>query len=175
MSPNRDFPAGFKVKRIDGSSCHAMEENKLAATHDAIGNGCLLEHRSDGFTHPAQATSLTICGISAEYKAANAGGNILFEPLTGQEVLEAQVSSNDVAAQTDLKLNYDIIATAPDATTKQSLMEIDGTSGATTATLPIKITKVSEKIDVDGNALGGQVVVECRLNHGAFKSGVAGI
>ncbi len=164
-----DFPRGFiPIKGNARTNYYQMN-----ATHDAIGLYDLVEMRDDGCVHRAQASSVTVIGVAAEYKAANVTGEIAVydDP---DIIMEAQVDDATVSAQTDLGLAYDIVVTAPDSFGR-SQMEIDGSTQATTATLPIKITRVRSVIDSTGNSLGTNVAVECRFNQHYFKAGSVGI
>lgn len=168
---NVDFPRGFEVIRNGG----AIEYFDLAATHDAIGKNDLVELRSDGFAHRAQASSVTIVGVAQESKLANAGGQIAVQICTQQTVLRAQSDDATIDAQTDLNLNYDIVVGSP-TSLGFSVMEIDGSTGATTATLPIKVLRVEQIEQFDKtNTFGANVVVECKLNANAFNGGGAGV
>lgn len=167
---NVDFPRGFRPKKG-----HMKTEWYPIATNNAqIGQYDLLERRSDGFIHPAQASSVTIIGVAAASIPANTGGEV---PVYDDPCLifEAQTDDATVDAQTDLDLNYDIVASTPDSITGRSTMEIDGSTQAATATLPIKILRVLNVISQAGNALGANVAVECIINNHLLKStGVAG-
>lgn len=166
---NVDFPRGFTPKyRISGGTISLLSGD-LASTHDEIAKDDALERRSDGYIHRAQASSVTIIGVSAEYKAANTGGTIQFVP-ANDTVFEGQVDDSTVNAQTDLGQNYNIVATAPDSQGR-SQMEIDGDSQNTTATLPVQILRVSP-----GSELGANVLVEFVFNqHVLSGGGIAGI
>jgi hypothetical protein len=165
---NVDFPRGFQpIRRLDSGNFD-LQSNLISSSNTAIGKYDLLELRSDGFTWPAQAGSVTIVGVAAEAVAANTGGSINYYPTDGGLVLRAQVDDATVDAQTDLGLNYDIVATGP-ASTGISQMEIDGSTQATTATLPIKVLKVETVVTPTGNVLGANVVVECIVNQSAYK------
>lgn len=79
-----------------------------------------------------------------------------------------QASGSDIDAQTDLNLNYDILATAGDATFSQSRMELDSTTGAPTATLPLKLIDIDKRPD---NDFGDQVDCVVLINNHAYKGG----
>lgn len=144
-----------------------VEYADLSATNSAIGLYGLVERRADGFLDRVQATTLTLVGVAAAQYAANAGGTIAYYPIENLVML-AQVDDATVNAQTDFDLVYDIVTGAPNATTGRSIDEIDGSSQAATATLPIKILKVHAVIG-EANALGANVKVECIANQGVFK------
>lgn len=168
---NIDFPMGFKPRyRLGGGSINPIYLD-LGGSQGAIAKDDLLERRSDGYIYPAQASSTTIVGVAAETKSASATGKIgVFS--APDLVYEAQVDDATVNAQTDLDLNYDVTVTAP--VSGKSQMEIDGSTQAATATLPIKIIGVQTYNDGYENALGANVKVLCVLNQGIFKAGALG-
>lgn len=162
---NVDFPRGFIP--IDGSM--RTHNYPIASNNSQIGLYDLVERRSDGLIHPAQASSTTIIGSAAEAKAANAGGTLAVydDP---NLIFEAQMDEADADAQTDFDLNYNIVATTPNTTTGQSQMEIDSSTQAATATLPIKILRLRDVQTAAGNALGANAVFECIINNHVLKS-----
>lgn len=165
---NLNFPMGFvPIKYLSGRDLQ-VEQGNIAAANEAIYINDLLERRSDGLIHPAQAGSTTLIGVAAEYKAANATvSTVLYYPLEGL-VMKAQVSSTEIAVA-DLDLVYDITATTGDTTTKYSRMTITSGSGAATATLPIKVLKLYESKDREKNIQGSYMKVVCMANQGVTK------
>jgi len=167
---NLDYPNGFTI--IKG--WQVCNEYDLAAANSQIGEGDLIERHTDGYVRPAVATSTTIVGVAAESKAANSGGKLKVydDP---NAVFVAQADDANIAAQTDLRLNYDIVASAPNSISGRSTMEIDASTKAATATLPIKVLRLASVITKEGNALGANVKVECLINNHLLKStGVVG-
>ncbi len=165
---NLNFPSGFQPVRNRNGGPLVCEAYPMAASHSAIYVGDLIERRSDGYFHVAQATSTTIVAVAAEYKAADAAGEILGYPCDDL-LMRAQMDASATPAITDFDLVYDISATTGDTTTKQSKQEISTTSKAGTATLPIKIVRVDPTKDSIPNDIGNYVKVECVLNHGLYK------
>ena len=167
---NTNFPMGFvPVKYLSGRDLEC-EEAAMNPTHDAIYIHDLLERRTDGYVHVAQATTTTLIGVAAEYKAANATGNILYYPLEGL-VMKAQMAS---FAQADAELAYDIVATTGDTTTHYSKHSI-AAAGAGTATFPIKVLTLVEMKGKQTNVAGAYAKVLCMANQGATKgAGTAG-
>jgi len=164
---NMNFPMGFVPIRYQSGKGLSCEEGNIAATNSAIFVHDLIERRSDGLEHVAQATSTTLIGVAAEYKAANAGGTILYYPIEGL-IMKAQMSLAE-AAVTDLDLVYDIDVTTGDIITKHSKHTILSGSGAATATLPIKILKIWESKNKDTNVQGSYMKVLCMANQGWTK------
>lgn len=165
---NFDFPRGFEVVRKTDGADPRLQYATIAPTNTAIGKNDLLEARSDGFIWRAQAGTTTAFGIAAEAKAANTGGEIGYEPIDATTVIRAQSDDATIAAQTNLLLNYDIVDAAPSAA-GLSQQEIDGSTGDTTASLPIKAIKVEQVVTPNGNVFGNHVVLECIVNQGAYK------
>lgn len=167
---NINFPRGF----IPIGGCNSVREYNIAAANPQIGENDLVERRADGFVYPAQATTITPIGVAAESKAANSGGKLKVYD-SPDILLEAQADDANIAAQTDFDLNYDIIASAPNAITGRSTMQIDASTKAATATLPIKVLRIREIVTKERNALGANVAVECIINNHLHKStGVIG-
>ncbi len=162
---NVDFPRGF----IPFKGCMDTEYYPIASNNSEIGLFDLVERGADGNLGPAQASSVTIIGVAAEHKAANSGGELAVYDDPFMRFI-AQADEAEINAQTDFDLNYNIVATTPNATTGQSQMEIDSSSQASTNTLPIKILRVVDMISQAGNALGANVLVECIINNHLLKS-----
>lgn len=169
---NVDFPRGFIPVRYKDNRAIVNEYFDVAPTNTEIAKYDVVERRADGYVWPVQAGSTSVVGVAAEAIAANTGGQIAVVPAPGL-VMQAQVDDATVNAQTDIGLNYDILATAP--VSGKSQMEIDGSTQATTATLPILIERVSNVISQDGNALGANVLVDCVFNQCAYNGGGTGI
>jgi len=97
-------------------------------------------------------------------------GCALTNAVAGQEVLVAdhpdqsysiQASGSDVDAQTDIGLNYNILPGTPNTVYMRSGMQLDSTTGATTATLQLKLVAIDRSV---GNALGAQVKCHVKIN-----------
>lgn len=168
---NLDFPRGaVPIKGTSGSE--QTNTYVLAAVHDAIGEYDLVEFRADGCVHQAVAGSTTVVGIAAQAVAANVPGTIL---VYDDPNIEFQMQSNDasIAAQTAFGLAYDFVIGPP--VRGRSIAEVNGASGATTATLTIKPLRVSPIVSQLGNALGANVLLDCRFNQHFYKAGSVGI
>ena len=171
---NVDFPFGFEPIRYQNGRAMTCEYLPVSSTNSAIGFNDPLERGSDGYLTPATASSTTVVGIAAQSLAANTGGNVAYFPIEGL-ICKAQVDDASVDAQTDFDLTYGLTVGTPDSLTGRSTFEIDGSTGASSATLPVKLTKVWDSPNQYGNALGANVVVECMFNNGPFKgAGIAG-
>lgn len=121
----------------------------------------------------AQAAASDACiGVAAEYASA-AGVTIKVFDHPDQEFV-GQCDGADVDAQTDLGLNYDFVVASGDSTYKRSGMEVDSSTQATTATLPLKVLRLEPSVD---NAFGANAKVICKINNHQLGShtGTAGV
>lgn len=101
----------------------------------------------------------TVMGVCADIGADGEEVAVYDHP---DQLFLIQADGADIAAQTNLGLNYSIVATTADSTFNMSRMELDSSSGGTLNTLPLKALAVDKKID---NALGAQVDVIVRINN----------
>lgn len=147
----------------------------LSATEYVAGSeifpGDFVSLASDGKVDSASATS-ALLGVALGYASAD-GKRVLVADDPGQKYY-IQSDSDDVDAQTDINLNYDIVATAGDSTYDVSRMELDGDSGATTATLPLKLLDI---VQSPNNAFGANVECLVKINNHQLGShtGTAGV
>ena len=143
---NVDKPHGFRpIRRLSGGAI-GVNSYILASSNTRIRVGDVLVATSAGHVDHASTSADPfvgddpIVGIAAENVDANSGGTILVydDP---DLVMEAQCDDGTNIAATNLNLNYDIISTAT-TTEEISIMEIDSSSGATTAATPIKALRL---------------------------------
>lgn len=128
--------------------------------------GDLVRRESDGKVDPADASE-SILGAALSY-ASGDGEDVLVADHPDQ-LFEMQADGSDVDAQTDIGLNYNIVATAADTTYNESRMELDSDSGlASDADLPLQLVSV---VDAPSNALGAQVKCVVRINNHQNQSG----
>jgi len=166
---NQNWPNGF----IPSEDEQCTREHEISATNAEIAYGDLVERHTDGYVRPAVASSVRIIGVAAEHKAANSGGTIKVydDPET---VFVAQMDDSSFSAQADLQYNYDIVVTTPDSAGR-SRMQIDASTKALTATLPIKVRGLVPITNAYGNTLGAYARVYCLINNHIYKStGVIG-
>ena len=154
---NKNWPHGFHpVNNFNGRI--PVTRVNLAAANTIIGVGDPVTATNAGVVDRGTAADTLIYGVAAEPKAANAGGfisiwadpNILFE---------AQADEADIAAITNLNLNYDFVI--GDAVRGRSIAEIDSDTGDVTATLPFKVVGLYRD---PRNAYGANVRVLCYIN-----------
>jgi hypothetical protein len=126
---------------------------------------------STGRVVAASATS-AILGVAANYSSAAGASLLVYDDPDQRFVIQADDSTVD--AQTDIGLNYDILATAGDSTYKVSRMQMDASTQATTATLPLKLLAIEPSV---GNALGSYVKCIVKINNHQLgqSTGTAGV
>lgn len=167
---NVDGPHGFlPVRTLDGS-CITAQQFQLAAANGSIGIGDLLVIDSTGTVTgraAAAAAAGTVLGVSAESKAASAGGNILVY-VNPNIVFEGQTDNGSgvATAVTVVGNNIEIVNTAPSNGISQQ--ELDESSAATTATLPYKVIGLHKVV---GNAFGEFNRLEVILNKSVLRAG----
>lgn len=161
---NVSRPEGFRPKG------DVLRENKYIAA-GAIYPGDMVTLDATGRVAVATAAQ-ALLGASNSYASAAGESVMVFDH--PEQLYTAQASGADIDAQTDMNLNYDIVASAPSTTYRVSRQVIDSATGAVTATLPIKVLAIEEKPD---NALGAQVKCICKINNHqlAGGTGTAGI
>jgi len=135
----------------------------------AIYPGDAVRMQDDGKVDPA-AASEALLGIALSYAAADGDKVLVCDDPDQRYVVQADGA--DIDAQTDIGLNYDILATAGDSTYKVSRMEMDSSTGATTATLPLRLLSVGRRID---NEFGAQAECVVKINAAQLGSNSAGL
>ena len=158
---NTDRPRGFAphgaLRRITeytaGASC-------------AVGDAVLMQ--ADGKVDPVatggSAHTGAVTGIAMD-AAASDGDTIRVADDPDQKYV-IQADDAGVAAQADIGRNYSILGTNPVGT--ESRQEVDASTGATTATLPLKVLAVSSE---EGNAFGAQADVIVKINNHQLDGG----
>lgn len=158
--------------RPRGASCvgEPLRLTKYVAD-EAIYPGDFVNKSDAGKVEPADASE-ALLGVCYDYASADGDEVMIADHPQQQYVIQADGS--DIAAQTNLGLNYNIVATAGDSTFKQSRMELDSDSGATTATLPLRLI---DKQDRPDNAYGAQCdcIVMINNHQNAGGTGVVGV
>jgi hypothetical protein len=103
---------------------------------------------------------------------AAASGEVVFVADHPDQEFAVQADEADINEGTDIGLNFDLLATA--GSSGQSAHELDSSTGAATATLPLKLLRLQPAVD---NALGAQAKVVVKINNHqlAGGTGVAGV
>jgi hypothetical protein len=155
---NQDQPRGLEPK---GSP---LRKNKYVSG-SAVYPGDAVKLDSSGRVAVAAASD-ALCGVAASY--ASAAGEDVWVWDHQDQLFCVQADDADIDAQTDIGLNYDILATAGSSAFKISRMELDSSSGATTATLPLKLLAIEAR---PNNALGAQVDCIVKINNHQLSGG----
>jgi hypothetical protein len=111
-------------------------------------------------------------GTVPKYRAASTAATVLVctDPSMMFEVQEDAVGGALAAA--DVGLNADIIVAAGSSTTGRSGVQLDTSTKATTATLPLKIMGFVQRPD---NAIGANAKVLVKINTHSDANAVAGV
>lgn len=138
----------------------------------AVYPGDLVKQEAGGRVEAAAAATDACIGVAMSY-ASGAGVNVIVADDPNQ-LFEMQADDSTIDAQTDVGLNYEIAIGSPNTTYRRSGMEIDASTQATTATLPLKVLKVIDRPD---NALGANVRCVVKINNHQLGShtGTAGV
>lgn len=160
---NSDRPKGFEPKG------GALRSNEYVAGGDIFPGDCV-HMEADGLVDAAAAAE-AILGVALS-KAAS--GEVVLVSDDPNQLYIVQADGADIDAQTDINLNYDILATAGSAAFNLSRQELDSSTGNTTATLQVKLIAIDPRPD---NALGAQVDCIIRINNQNYagSTGTVGI
>lgn len=163
---NKDRPRGFEPS---GPLLRLGEYQAGGVTYP--GEMVYLDSSGQVTVGAATATS-ALLGV-AQSLASSAGVSVMVADDPNQKFV-VQVDDASVSQQTDINLNYTVLATGEDATYKISRMELDGSAGGTTAALSLKILGIEKSV---GNSLGSTVDVIVTINNHQLGggTGTAGI
>lgn len=154
---NKDQPTGFvPFGRV-------LSSESLVAG-GTIYPGDLVKLVADGDVEVVSASDAA-CGVALSY--ATAGEKVLVADHPNQKFI-VQADESDINVLSDINLNYDVVATAGNSDYKISRMELDSSTGGTTATLPLKLLAIVERPD---NAYGAQVDCVVKINNHQLASG----
>lgn len=155
---NVSRPEGFRPKG------DVLRANKYIAA-SAMYPGDLVKLDSAGKVSVAAASD-ALLGACASYAAADGDSVMIYDH--PEQLYVAQADDATIDAQTDIHRNYDFVAAAASSTYRVSRMQIDASSQADTATLPLKVLGIEEKSD---NALGAYVKCICKINNHQLAGG----
>jgi hypothetical protein len=158
---NQDRPKGFEPYGEVKSTLRCQAGSKVVA-------GELVARADDGAVDAWASGDVLGVALST---AQAAGDTVLVSDSNDQKYI-CQADAGDIDAQTDIGLNYDVVATAEDSTYDIARMELDSSSGATTATLPIKLVEVDKRPD---NAFGANVDCIVKINVNQDSDSNAGL
>lgn len=154
---NPDRPRGFEP------AGKARRTNEYVAGA-AIAPGDMVALSADGKVDPVAtggASYASSC-LGVAMTGASADGDAVQVSDHPDQEYKVQADGADIDAQTDIGLNYAILATDPDSTYNVSRQELDSDTGAGTNTLPLKLIRIDK---AEGNALGAQVDCIVRINN----------
>lgn len=162
---NRNNPHGFIIRY---SPCGEVrgEPVLLDSANAVIGVGDLLAQTSAGVYD--RWSSGAVGGVAMASSSASSGGATILACLDPNIVLSAQTDdgTGTLTSQTGVNLNATVVV--GNAVNGVSIMEIDESSGATTADLPLKIIGLDSQV---GNAFGEFNQLLCVINNHVRKGG----
>jgi hypothetical protein len=190
---NVSRPVGLRpVRRIDGGGYQGQIETfhipasdatavfvgdivKLAGSADANGVATVARYAANTDLPIGVVVGFVVDPTNlnqpSQYRAASTA-RYVFVAVGPDVVYEVQATGTTVVA--DVGLNAGVTFTAGSSTTGQSGMELDATTKATTATLPLKILGWVQRPDVD-IADGTSMKVNVLLNTANLGNGTAGV
>ena len=143
------------------------------------------EYTAAGIIYPGDFVMLESGGrvIVATATQALIGVAVSYASAAGQKVLVAdhpdqkfviQSDGATPAVQADIAFNYDITPGSPNSTYRRSSMQLASASKAATATLPLRLVRISKEAS---NALGANAKCVVVINNHQLKggTGVAGV
>lgn len=131
----------------------------------AVVPGEFVQLSADGYVD-ALASSGACLGVAMS--RASAEGDDLLVADHPEQKFRIQSDGAEVSAQDAVNLNYAIVCTAEDTLYKISRMELDADSGATTATLALKLLDI---VDDPKNAFGANVECIVKINNHQLAAG----
>jgi len=180
---NVDRPNGFRpVMHINGNP-YTGGYRKYFSASDNLAKGDLVEAdgtgSAQGYPSCGRAEASDVIqgvvvgwevnpdGLENNYHVASAVYAVFIAD-DPDLILEAQ-SDDGTLVVADVGQNVNFVVAALDTTTGASNMEIDGDTGATTATLPLKIIQFVDRIDNDTSSANHRLLVA--FNNHKFKGG----
>lgn len=164
-----DAPRGFQPIKGFTGEVGRLSSYSLAAANTALGKWDLLNMTNAGVVDRAAASDVYIVGAAGKSSAASAGTTYFPVYDAFDQVFLCQVADSGFAAA-DINLNANIIVA--NASNGISQMEADGTTEATTNTLPLKLLRVHRQT---GNTMGANVALEAIINNHVLSGNLAGI
>jgi hypothetical protein len=186
---NPNNPFGFRpVARISGSPFSTTQYGKPSSDSHAIFSGDMVSRVLAAVADPTGAGP-NMPGVASAY--AGTPGTTLWNGVSLNYGAASSATAHLVCDQTDIiligqcsgataistashvGLNANIsIATAGSALTKQSGMQLDSATLATTATLDLRVLKISALV---ANAEGANAIVEITINKHQAGLGTVGV
>ena len=176
---NVDNANGFQphVAPFSGPGEALVTEHVLSATNSEIGIGTPVAVVAGGVDRATAGAGNALLGISAEYKAANAGGTIKVWSDPQQEfVAQTDDGTGTATAAGAIGLNIDFVGTG--VSNRRSTAELDESSAAVGATLQFKILRLSPEFQGKAQNAHGEfnrLVVKINNHQLQGGTGTAGV
>jgi hypothetical protein len=145
-----------------------VEQANEYVAQSTIFKGDFLKKNAAGTVERAAAGDALV-GVALSDAAASASVLVADHP---EQQYRVQASAGEIDAQTDIGLNYNIVVGAANVAYKRSAMQLDSSTGATTATLPLRLLRIEKAPE---NELGAQVKCIVKINAHQNASAVAGV
>ena len=158
---NSDRPRGLEPQG------QVLRQNSYTAGAD-VKVGDAVAKQADGKVDPVATggSSYTSFVLGVAMNNAADGEEVIVSDHPDQQY-KIQADGADIAAQTNIGLNYAILATNASSQFEISRMELDSSTGNVTATLPLKLQRIDKG---EGNVLGAQVDCIVRINNNQLVS-----
>jgi len=149
----------------------AIISSQIYQSAGVIYPGDMLTMNSSGLVTQATAgAGNAVIGCALQYCSA-ANQDCLVADAVDQEFV-AQALDATIAAQAQLGLNYNVIATAGNTQFKISMHELDSSTGATNSNYQLRALRLLPMI---GNAFGAQAKIICKINNHQLAPNTVGV
>lgn len=138
---NADRPKGFRP-------AGRVRSSKSYVAGGTVYPGDAVKMSNAGVIVAASASD-ALMGVAANYATSGVAVTVWDDP---DQEFEVQADEAEVDAQTDVGLNYNIVATAGSSAYKMSRMELDSSTQATDSTLPLRLVGIVRAADNAGGA-----------------------
>jgi len=152
---NKDRPRGLEPYG-EIKDANEYEAGSAIAVGDAVvaaADGQVDPVATSGSIHSGE-----VLGVATSPASAAADKVLIIDDPDQQYRIQAD--DDGIAAQTAVGLNYAIVGTDPDGI--NSRMELDGSSGGTDSTLPLRLLRLDKRPD---NAFGSQADIIVKINN----------
>ena len=172
MSTTVDQPRGFRPQKAEGQ---ALRSTRYAKTSDeVVYEGDLVKRVAAGTVQAATVGGGNVVGVAASTSLATDADfvEVYDDP---DMVFVCQADGATAYAVADNGLNADISLGAANTTLNRSGHEVDMSTAATTATLPIKILGLAPTLNGVANPAGAAADLLVKLNQVEKSAGVVGV
>jgi hypothetical protein len=159
--PNKDMVKGAEpVGRVERAEVYVAQS--------VIYKGDFVKKNAAGTVERAAASDALV-GVALSNAAAAEEVLVADHP---EQLFMIQSDSADIDAQADIGLNYNVVVATANTTYKRSGMELDGSTGATDSTLPLRLVRIAKDAD---NELGANVKCIVKINRHQNSTAVEGV